>query len=191
MVYPFLVMINFVVGSIPFSLLLGKLFFRIDIRNYGKDRNPGATNAFKAKGPILGIPSLILDYLKGAVPLYFFISKFSFNPFIFVILSIAPILGHMFTPFLKFRGGKGIATTFGVWSALTLWEVPTFLGGIFLIFVILKQFSKEKITDRLIVITASVLLVAFVFLKFRDSKLTYVSMLNSLLLIIGQYKEEF
>ena len=191
MAYPVLVLINFVIGSIPFSLLLGKVFFRIDIRNFGEDRNPGPANAFKAEGLILGIPSLILDYLKGAFPLYFFISKFSLDPFIFVILSIAPILGHMFTPFLKFHGGKGITTTFGVWSALTLWEVPTFLGSIFLIFVILKQFFKEKISDRLIVVTASVLLVAFVFLKFRDSKLTYVSMLNSLLLIFGQYKEEF
>ena len=191
MLYPILVLINFVVGSIPFSLLLGKVFFRVDIRKFGEDHNPGPANAFKAEGLILGIPSLILDYLKGAVPLYFFISKFSLNPFIFVILSIAPILGHMFTPFLKFRGGKGITTTFGVWSALTLWKVPTFLGSIFLFFLIIKQFFKEKISDRLIIVTASVLLVVFVFFQFRDPKLTYVSILNSILLIFGQYKEEF
>jgi len=189
--YAILFLTNFIIGSVPFPYLIGKIFFKTDIRTFGDDNNPGSVNAFKAKGLILGIPSLFLDYLKGAIPLYFFISKFNLNPFIFCILSNAPILGHMFTPFLKFRGGKGITTTFGVWSALTLWKVPTFLGSIFLFFVILKPFFKDKISDRLIVVTASVLLVVFVFFQFRDPRLTYVSILNSIILIFGQYKEEF
>jgi len=189
--YTFLFLIAFIAGSIPFSYLIGKIFFKVDIRDFGKDANPGPANSFHAVGFALGFPSLLFDYLKGAVPLYFIIDKCKLPLFPFVLIALAPILGHMFTPFLDFKGGKGVTTTFGVWSALTLWEVPTLLGGIFVIFLFLRKVFKEKITDRMIVVTSMILLVIFVRVVYADIKLTIIAILNWILLVFGQYRENF
>ncbi|MEF3244399.1 MAG: glycerol-3-phosphate acyltransferase [Caldisericaceae bacterium] len=191
MLYVFLFLITFFIGSIPFSYLLGKIFFKVDIRDFGKDRNPGPTNSFRAVGFKLGFPSLLFEYLKGVLPLSFIFSKYNL-PFIpSVLIAIAPVLGHMFTPFLRFKGGKGVTTTFGIWSALTLWEVPTFLGGIFTLFVFLRKFYKEKITDKMIVVISTILLVVFVSIKYSDLRLTSVAVINSILLLFGQYRDNF
>ena len=108
----------------------------------------------------------------------------------FALISIAPVLGHVFTPFLKFKGGKGIDTTVGIWSALTLWEVPVFLGGFFTIFLILKKIVKEKITDTLIVIVSMILLIVFVAFRYRSLHYILTAFLNASLLLLGQYREK-
>lgn len=181
--------VAFLLGSIPFSYIFGKLFKK-DIRDYGEDRNPGPANSFRAGGPVIGIPSLIFDFLKGAVPVSLIINSFTLSPISFIFISIAPILGHMFTPFLKFRGGKGITTTFGIWSALSLWEVPTFIGSLFLIFLLLRKNLKVNITDKMIVITSAIILVVFVYFRYQDVRFFAIAMINSILLIFGQYREE-
>jgi len=122
-----------------FSYWFGKIKGK-DIRQFG-DGNPGAVNAFKAVGWKIGIPAMLLDYLKGVLPLFFIIRNTTINDFRLIPIAIAPVLGHAFSPFLKFRGGKTITTTFGVWTALTLWEVPTILG---LTFTFLKYGLKIK-----------------------------------------------
>ncbi|MGB9694715.1 MAG: glycerol-3-phosphate acyltransferase [Caldisericaceae bacterium] len=183
-----LLSVTFFAGSIPFSYLVGKILFNLDIRDFGNDNNPGPANSFRANGLKLGVPSLVLDYLKGVMPLYLIITRNELHFFPFVVISIAPILGHIFTPFLKFKGGKGITTTFGVWSALTLWEVPTFLGGTFVIFALLKRIYGKKINDRMIVVISSALLVFFVAIRFADIRFTTIAILNAILLIFGQYR---
>jgi glycerol-3-phosphate acyltransferase PlsY len=124
-----------------FSFWIGKLF-GYDIREYG-DGNPGATNAFKAAGIKAGFPSLLLDFLKGAIPLFIAFWILQINDWRLIPLSIAPILGHSFSPFLKFRGGKAIAVTFGVWSGITLWEIPVVLGLSLSFFTFILIFEED------------------------------------------------
>ncbi len=117
----------FFCGSLPFSVWIGHLVARADIRRYG-DQNPGAANAWRAGGWKAGVPALLLDYLKGAVPVSLAHLLYGLSGWAVVPVALAPILGHAFSPFLRFRGGKAIAATFGVWTGLTLWAGPTLLG---------------------------------------------------------------
>jgi glycerol-3-phosphate acyltransferase PlsY len=119
--------VGFISGSLPFSVWLGRAFARADVRQIG-DGNPGAANAWRAGGWRVGAVTLLLDYFKGALPVgaAHFIVGVSGWPLTFV--ALAPILGHAFSPFLNFRGGKGLTVTFGVWSGLTLAQAPLVLG---------------------------------------------------------------
>jgi glycerol-3-phosphate acyltransferase PlsY len=122
---------GFVSGSLMFSAWLVRLRGK-DIREFG-DRNPGAVNAFKACGPGIGIPALVLDFLKGAVPVWLAAHMFGVEGFWLVPVALAPVLGHAFSPWLRFQGGKAVAVAFGIWSGLTLWEGPTVLGLLFVL----------------------------------------------------------
>jgi len=119
--------LGFVAGSLPFSVWLGRLAARVDIRRYG-DGNPGAVNAWRAGGWRVGLPALLLDYLKGAIPVALAFFGVGISGWGLVPIALAPVLGHAFSPFLRFRGGKAIAVTFGIWSGLTLWAGPTVMG---------------------------------------------------------------
>lgn len=114
-------------GSLPLSYWLGKLFLKVDIHQYG-DGNPGGANVWKAGGQWWGITAILLDGLKGLIPVALALYVGGINGWWLFSVSIAPILGHVFSPFLKFRGGKALATTFGVWTALTLYVVPIAFG---------------------------------------------------------------
>ncbi len=113
-----LLILSYLIGSFPTSYLAGKIFKGIDIRNFGSG-NVGATNAVRVLGTKIGIPVLLIDILKGF--LLIFIVKHNYNvSHLFLIgLGISAILGHIFTIFLKFKGGKGVATSAGVFFALT------------------------------------------------------------------------
>ncbi|MDW7992629.1 MAG: glycerol-3-phosphate acyltransferase [Anaerolineae bacterium] len=119
--------LGFFSGSLPFSVWVGRLVARADVRRYG-DGNPGAANAWRAGGWKAGVPALLLDYLKGSVPVALARFGAGIDGWGLVPVALAPVLGHAFSPFLRFRGGKAIATTFGVWSGLTLWVGPTVMG---------------------------------------------------------------
>jgi len=116
-----------VLGAIPFSLLAGLVVLRADIRRWG-DGNPGGANAWRAGTWRLGVPAVLLDYLKGALPVGLARMEYDVCGWDLVVVALAPVLGHAFSPFLRFRGGKALAVTFGIWTGLTLWEGPTFLG---------------------------------------------------------------
>lgn len=119
--------IAFLSGSIPFSPLLGRLALRQDIRTYG-DGNPGSTNVFKAGGRWVGVAALLLDGFKGALPVGLaYWGDVLRGPWL-VAVALAPVLGHAFSPFLRGRGGKAVATTFGIWAGLTGPEAPIVLG---------------------------------------------------------------
>jgi glycerol-3-phosphate acyltransferase PlsY len=123
----FWTIIGFAVGSIPFSYWLGRLALHRDIRDYG-DGNPGAANAWRAGTWRVGVPAVLLDYLKGALPVSLACYRDGVAGWALVPAALAPVVGHAFSPFLRLRGGKAIATTFGVWTGLTLWKGPTMLG---------------------------------------------------------------
>lgn len=123
--------LEFLAGSLMFSYWIGKIM-GVDIRKAG-DGNPGAFNLFKKGGLLAGSIGMFLDYLKGFLPLYLLIQSgylSGLDELQFGLVAVAPLLGHAFTPFLGFQGGKGIAVSFGIWSALTLWKVPLLMGAV-------------------------------------------------------------
>ncbi len=109
--------IGLLAGSLPFSYWLGKIFIRKDIRRFG-DGNPGGANALKAGGVKLGAPAMFLDGLKGLLPVLFARLSGDVSGWWLVPVALAPILGHAFSPFLHFHGGKAVAATIGVWLGL-------------------------------------------------------------------------
>lgn len=123
----YLVLFSLFLGSIPFSVWLGKLTLQgTDVRRYG-DGNPGATNALRAGGWRLGLPVLFLDVFKGAFPVglaYFIIGLRGLDAW---LVAVAAMLGHAYSPFLRGRGGKALAVMLGVWIGLTKIEMPIVL----------------------------------------------------------------
>lgn len=119
--------LGFLVGSLPFAVWLGRWLAHTDIRRYG-DGNPGAANAWRAGGWRIGVMAVLLDYLKGATPVAAAYFGWKMTGWEIIPIALAPVLGHAFSPFLRLRGGKGIAVTFGIWSGLSLWVAPTILG---------------------------------------------------------------
>jgi glycerol-3-phosphate acyltransferase PlsY len=117
----------FISGALPFSVWLGQLTLGRDVREYG-DHNPGAANVYRAGGKALGAVAVLLDFLKGAVPVGLATYVADLNGLPLVVVALAPVLGHAFSPFLRFQGGKALAVTFGIWTGLTLWLAPTTLG---------------------------------------------------------------
>jgi acyl phosphate:glycerol-3-phosphate acyltransferase len=120
----------FISGSLPFSLWVGRLGLRRDIRAYG-DGNPGTFNVMRAGGLAWGGLALVLDISKAAVPVGLASQIFDIQGLPLVLIALAPPLGHAFSPFLRFRGGKAIAATAGTLIGLTQWIV--FLVGIVLL----------------------------------------------------------
>jgi glycerol-3-phosphate acyltransferase PlsY len=102
----------FLCGSIPFGLLLVKLAGKGDVRAHGSG-NIGATNVSRVGGKALGIVTLLLDILKGFLPV-FLAKKLGLGADLLALMALAAVLGHVFTPWLKFQGGKGVATALGV-----------------------------------------------------------------------------
>lgn len=119
--------LGFLLGAMPFSYWLGRLVLRTDIRSYG-DGNPGAVNAWRAGSWRVGLPAMLLDYLKGAVPVSLAHLAFGISGWGLIPVALAPVLGHAFSPFLRFRGGKAVAATFGIWTGLLVAEGPMVLG---------------------------------------------------------------
>lgn len=118
---------NFLIGAIPFSVIICKLVLGKDVRTVN-DGNPGAINTFKMGGPVLGWIVLILDLVKAAGPVLAAQLVFGVKGLALIPVAIAPVLGHAFSPFLKFKGGKAIATTFGLWGVMYAWGLFPFEG---------------------------------------------------------------
>jgi len=116
------VSLAFLSGSLPFSVWIARLA-GADPRSVG-DRNPGATNALKAAGKGAGLAALLLDVSKAAAPVGLAYQAFGLRGPAMAAIAIAPMLGHAYSPFLGFKGGKALATALGVWIGLTWWDVP-------------------------------------------------------------------
>ena len=120
-----LILVSYLIGSFPTSYVMGKILKGIDLREHGSG-NLGATNVFRVVGKTAGIITLLIDAFKGFIPAFLFprlimtwAPELSLTLLdVGVILGVAAILGHMFTLFMKFKGGKGVATSLGVFLAL-------------------------------------------------------------------------
>ena len=121
------VAIGFLAGALPFSVWIGRVALQQDITQYG-DANPGATNVLRAGGRGWAALALLLDTLKATLPIALAYYAVGIVDWRLAPIALAPAYGHAFSPFLRFHGGKAMATTLGMWIALTLWSVPT-IGG--------------------------------------------------------------
>ena len=133
--------ISYLMGSIPFGLILTRVFLKKDIRDIGSG-NIGATNALRTGNKLIGYTTLILDISKAIIPVIFV--KINFPELIFVA-SLCAFLGHVFPIWLKFKGGKGVATYVGI-----LFSINILLGTIFIIswiviFILTKDSSLSSI----------------------------------------------
>ena len=144
------IVIALFLGSLPFSVWIGKLFLHTDIRKYG-DGAPGASNAGRAGGWFPFVVSALLDAFKGTIPVWLAQLISGVNGWELAAVAVAPVIGHAFSPFLKGRGGMGVATTFGVWLGLLGWLGPVIIGvGIGLMFAIQKNWVWASIGGMLI-----------------------------------------
>ena len=114
------VLVGLLAGSVPFAVILGRVTTGRDIRGIG-DGNPGAVNAWKAAGGRIGMVAVIMETLKGTIPVLLAAAFGDVEEWGLCMVGLASIFGHAFSPFLGFRGGKAIAVTSGVWAALTPW----------------------------------------------------------------------
>ncbi|MGL5856007.1 MAG: glycerol-3-phosphate 1-O-acyltransferase PlsY [Cetobacterium sp.] len=152
--------IAYIFGSLPCGVWLGKGVKNIDIREYGS-KNSGATNAYRILGPKYGIIVLILDALKGYIPLYI-ASLFDIGGIYIILLGLVAILGHTFSFFLQFKGGKGVATSLGVF----LFLMPKVVGVLVLVFILVVGISKYISLGS--VICAGLLPILAYFMPVRD-----------------------
>jgi glycerol-3-phosphate acyltransferase PlsY len=147
---------GFLLGAIPFSFWLGRQILDTDIRRYG-DGNPGAINAWRAGGWLVGMPAMVLDYMKAAMPVGIANFTIGISSWGLVPVALAPVLGHAFSPFLGFRGGKAVSATFGMWTGLTLWEGPTVLGILLALFFLLQSIDAWAVILGMLAFLAYIL----------------------------------
>lgn len=141
---------GFAFGSIPFAVIVSRVFFRTDVRLHGSG-NPGATNVFRTFGPPAGIAVLLLDAAKGAAAVAtarWLLAGVAERPYDWgmVAASLAAIAGHSFSPFIGFRGGKGVATAAGAVAVLMPVGFAVLLATFASVLVIGRMVSLGSVT---------------------------------------------
>ncbi len=159
-----IIALQFLSGSIMYSHLIARAL-GVEL-NKVWDGNPGSSNLWRAKGWKYGLTALLLDYSKGTFPLFLFVRfEILTNSYLISAAALAGVLGHAFSPWLKFKGGKAIATSFGAWSVLTKWEGPVLLGSVFTLFSIFKKKTSPQ-DDSFRVMLGFMVLFLYVLYKF-------------------------
>ena len=132
-----IILVSYLFGSIPFGLLLTKIFLKKDIREIGSG-NIGATNVLRSGNKILGYSTLVLDILKAVLPILYI--KFFMNDYLY-ISALSIFIGHVFPIWLKFKGGKGVASYLGILCCLDIFTALIF-GIVWISIFILFKFSS-------------------------------------------------
>lgn len=184
----FLIMVAYLSGSLMFSYWLG-MWHDKDMTAFG-DGNPGGFNLWQVAGYKFGLTGIALDFGKGFVPMYFMMrgGLLDFEAYSFVLIALAPIVGHAFSPFLRFHGGKAIAVTFGVWSALTFFEVSLVyavsLAMMLLVsYVIDKESAMSSSTSSFQVVSSMLIVCVYVYWRGFPTPLLLLALANNLLLL--------
>ena len=179
--------IAFISGSVPWSLICVRTLSGQDVRRVG-DGNPGATNAWISSGWMVGSISMLLDVLKAAVPVWLFTNQFSDTSYpehflSVTVVAISPIIGHAFPPFLRFRGGKALAPSWGSWIALTsgmAFPVAVLILGV------MHLMQKNH------AITATTCLIGFIVIfSIIDTQALIIFGILNLLLVIFKHRSEY
>ena len=167
---------SYLLGSIPFGLILTKAFTGKDIRNTGSG-NIGATNVFRSSGKVLAVVTLLLDTLKGYLAVAISINFF---PEFTLLSSLIVFIGHIFPVWIKFKGGKGVATYLGILLALNYYFFFIFILSWSIIILIFKYASLASLTSALLI---------FLFNVYLNGISQSYSFLLFLLLIIYSHKD--
>ncbi len=171
----FYLILTYLIASIPFGYVIGKIFGK-DITKEGSG-NIGATNVARTIGKKAGILVLFLDALKGYLPVYYAYDYFFYDSRAIMLVAVTAVIGHCFSIFLKFNGGKGVATGFGVLLALspqTALIVFLFWLGVFLVSGYVSLAS---------IMASSISWVVLFFLE-KDKDLTLGAFIISLIIVI-------
>ena len=167
--------LSYLIGSIP----IGYIFFFIsekkDIRNFGS-QSTGATNLFRLKGWKFALPVLLIDFLKGFLAVFFALKYFQDKPFA-LICGFLAVLGHCFPVYIKFKGGKGVATTFGAYAILAF--KPFLLSLV--IFSIVSGASRYVSLGSIL---ATLSYPIFIFLLKREVEIAYLSFALFFLIVL-------
>ena len=139
--------ISYLMGSIPFGLILTKIFLKKDIRDVGSG-NIGATNVLRTGNKLIGYLTLILDVLKAIIPVIYI--KINFPELVY-ISSLSVFIGHVFPIWLKLKGGKGVATYVGILFSINYFFGIIFIVSWLIIFFISKYSSLGSILSSLLI----------------------------------------
>jgi glycerol-3-phosphate acyltransferase PlsY len=183
-----LILLAYLLGSIPTAVWVSKYFFDIDIRSFGSG-NAGATNTFRVLGAKAGSFVFFVDMLKGflAVDLAYFIAKYQMDSIALtnfqVLLGIAAVVGHIFPIWANFKGGKGIATLFGMILAIQP-LVAVCLIVVFMMMLFLTRYVS------LSSITASIAFPVMIFFIFREPEIMYrfFALATAILVVLTHHK---
>ena len=140
-----IIIISYLLGSIPFGFLLTRIFLKKDIREIGSG-NIGATNVLRSGSKLIGYATLILDIVKAVIPVIFV--KVYFIEYLY-IASLSVFLGHVFPVWLKFKGGKGVATYVGILCCINIYLGVSFAVVWFTTFLIFKYSSLSSLIGSL------------------------------------------
>jgi len=163
--YYLVALISYLFGSIPFGFILTKIFLKKDIRDIGSG-NIGATNALRTGSKLIGYTTLILDITKAVLPVLFV--KFNY-PNLVYISALCVFLGHLFPVWLKFKGGKGVATYVGILFSLNF-ILGLIFGIVWIVTYLISKFSS------LASILASISIPIFIFLSEANNAIFYLIM---------------
>jgi acyl phosphate:glycerol-3-phosphate acyltransferase len=140
--------VAYLLGSIPVGWIVARIFFKTDIRKTGSG-NIGATNALRQFGTTVGVLVLLLDMAKGIAAVLLAKGIYEMGHPLIAVCGLLAILGHVFPVWLKFKGGKGVATAAGVFIALTPWSIPIVLMIFIIIVAITRYVSLGSIVAAL------------------------------------------
>ena len=141
-----IIIFSYILGSIPFGYVLSKLFLGKDIRSIGSG-NIGATNVLRTGNKLTAILTLFFDALKGFIPAWI---SLQFSPELFTYVAIFTLLGHMYPIWLKFKGGKGVATFLGLIFAISIYSGFLFILSWIIIALIFKKSSVSSLSATLL-----------------------------------------
>ncbi len=147
--------LGYVMGAIPSGVWIGKYFKKIDIREHGS-KNSGATNAYRVLGAKYGILVLAADALKGFLP-PFLASRYGLSGNILLGIGVLAIVGHSLSFFLRFKGGKGVATSLGVF----LFLIPNVTLALLIVFILVVYFTRYISLGSIVAAIALPILTAF------------------------------
>ena len=178
-----LILLGYLYGSIPFALVIGKVFYNTDVRESGSG-NLGGTNAGRVLGKKAGISVIVLDALKAVIIFYlssYLSFKFNFNPDIKYIAGLACIFGHCYPIFAEFRGGKAVSTSLGYFLCIEPLYAVVAIVVFLLVLKISKYVSLSSISTALIVLCITPFLAVSITAK--------LCMLVAVILLVYRHKD--
>lgn len=178
-----LILLGYLYGSIPFALVIGKVFYNTDVRESGSG-NLGGTNAGRVLGKKAGVSVIVLDALKAVIIFYlssYLSLKFNLNPDIKYLAGLACIFGHCYPIFAEFRGGKAVSTSLGYFLCIEPLYAVVAIVVFLLVLKISKYVSLSSISTALIVLCITPFLAVSITAK--------LCMLVAVILLVYRHKD--